>query len=235
MEQFKKIHKSTQLIIKYIEPNSEKLQNCLKTIINDNKLPETDCVKLYNKEVVLKFINKLEYNFDKTVKLQYNVWGDKEILLKSLILRNFKEEDVNILEVKKEDNKFIVEVKFKTKKYILQPKEAIVVPRRNVKGVIKLQCQKEEKGIILKDYKIITVFFEKTFQERAQEWANSLSRITQFNEISKSLGINVEPLQQMKQNLGINFDLYNSLSLNTNDDVEEYEENDDNEDDSIED
>lgn len=238
MEQFKKIHKSTQLIIKYIEPNSNKLQNCLKTIINDNKLPETDCVKLYNKEIVLKFINKLEYNFDKTVKLKYNVWGDKEIILKSLLLKKIREEDINILEVKKEDNEFIVEVKFETKKYILQPKEAIVVPRRNVKGIIKLHCQKEDKEIILKDYKIITVLFEKTFQEQAQEWANSLSRITQFNEISKtleSLRINVEPLQQMKQNLGIKFDLYNSLLLNTNDDVEDYEENEDNEDESIED
>lgn len=238
IEQFNKIHTNTKLIIKYIEPDNEKLQNCLKTIINENKLPETDCVKLYNKEVILKFINKLEYNFDKTVKLEYNIWGDKEILLKSLMLRNFNEEDINILEVKKEDNKFIVEVKFETKKYILQPKEARVFPMRNVKGIIKLHCQKEDKDIILKDYKIITVFFKKTFEEQAQEWANSLSRITQFNEISKtleSLRINVEPLQQMKQNMGINFDLYNSLLLNTNDDVEDYEENEDNEDESIED
>lgn len=234
IEQFNKIHTNTKLIIKYIETDNEKLQNCLKTIINENKLPETDCVKLYNKEVVLKLINKLEYNFDKPVKLEYNVWGDKEIILKSLLLRNFREEDVDILEVKKEDNGFIVEVKFETKKYILQPKEAIVVPRRNVKGVIKLHCQKEDKEIILKDYKIITVFFEKTFQERAQEWANSLSRIIQFNEISKtleSLRINVEPLQQMKQNLGI--DLYNSLLLNTNDDIKDYDENNDNEEDSV--
>ena len=182
----------------------------------------------------MKLINKLEYNFDKPVKLEYNVWGDKEIILKSLLLRNFREEDVDILEVKKEDNGFIVEVKFETQKYILQPKETIVVPRRNVKGVIKLHCQKEDKEIILKDYKIITVFFEKTFQERAQELANSLSRIIQFNEISKtleSLRINVEPLQQMKQNLGI--DLYNSLLLNTNDDIEDYDENNDNEEDSV--
>lgn len=234
IEQFNKLHTNTKLIIKYIETDNEKLQNCLKTIINENKMPETDCVKLYNKEVVLKLINKLEYNFDKPVKLEYNVWGDKEIILKSLLLRNFREEDVDILEVKKEDNGFIIEVKFETKKYILQPKETIVVPRRNVKGVIKLHCQKEDKEIILKDYKIITVFFEKTFQERAQEWANSLSRIIQFNEISKtleSLRINVEPLQQTKQNLGI--DLYNSLLLNTNDDIEDYDENNDNEEDSV--
>lgn len=233
-EQFKKIHKNTQLIIKYIEPNNEKLQNCLKTIINENKLPETDCVKLYDKEIILKFINNLEYNFDKVVKLKYNVWGDKEIQLKSLLLRNFRKEDINILEVKKENDKFIVEVKFETKRYILQPKEAQIFPRRNVKGMIKLECQKEDKEIILKDYKIITAFFEKTFQEQAQEWANSLSYITQFNEIPKtfeSLKINIEPLKQMKQNLGI--DLYNSLLLNTNDDVEDYEENDDNEDDGI--
>ncbi|MCI9365227.1 MAG: DUF4935 domain-containing protein [Clostridia bacterium] len=197
LEQFKKIHNNTQLIIKYIEPNNEKVQNCLKTIINENKLPETDCVKLYNKEVILKFINKLEYNFNKTVKLEYNVWGDKEILLKSLLLKNFREEDINILEVKKENDKFVVEVKFETKKYILQPKEARIFPRRNVKGIIKLDCQKEDEEIILKDYKIITVFFQKIFQERAQEWANSLSSIAQFSEMSKNLEAlrsNVEPL-----------------------------------------
>lgn len=231
-EQFKKIHKNTQLIIKYIEPDGEKLQNCLKTIISENKLPETDCVKLYDKEVILKFINKLEYNFDDVVKLEYNVWGDKEILLKSLLLKNFREEDINILEVKKEEDKFVVEVKFETKKYILQPKEARVFPRRNVKGIIKLDCQKEDEKIILKDYKIITVFFEKTLQEQAQEWANSLSYITQINGMVKALEVlktNIEPLQQMQQNLGV--DLYNRL-LNTNND-EEYEENDDNKDDSV--
>lgn len=192
------------------------------------EMPKNNIDEIVNKE------EKEYLDFDKPVKLEYNVWGDKEIILKSLLLRNFREEDVDILEVKKEDNGFIVEVKFETQKYILQPKETIVVPRRNVKGVIKLHCQKEDKEIILKDYKIITVFFEKTFQERAQELANSLSRIIQFNEISKtleSLRINVEPLQQMKQNLGI--DLYNSLLLNTNDDIEDYDENNDNEEDSV--
>ena len=84
----------------------------------------------------MKLINKLEYNFDKPVKLEYNVWGDKEIILKSLLLRNFREEDVDILEVKKEDNGFIVEVNFETQKYKLQPKETKVVQRRNVKVVI---------------------------------------------------------------------------------------------------
>lgn len=104
IEQFNKIHTNTKLIIKYIETDNEKLQNCLKTIINENKLPETDCVKLYNKEAVLKLINKLEYNFDKPVKLEYNVWEDKEIILKSLLLNtnddieaydenNYNEED----------------------------------------------------------------------------------------------------------------------------------------------
>lgn len=232
-KQFEKIHKNTQLIIKYIQPDNERLQKCLKTIIDENKLPETDCVKLYNKEVILKFIKKLEYNFDKIVKLEHYVWEDKEILLECLLLRNFEEEDINIVDVKKEDNKFIVEVKFETKKYILHPKEALILPPRSVKGMIKLECQKKDKEIILKDYKIITVFFQKTLQEQAQEWSNRLSSITQSNEMFRtleSLRINVEPLQQMKQNLGI--DLYNRLLQNTNDDTEDDEENDNNKDDN---
>ena len=232
-KQFEKIHKNTQLIIKYIQPDNERLQKCLKTIIDENKLPETDCVKLYNKEVILKFIKKLEYNFDKIVKLEHYVWEDKEILLEYLLLRNFEEEDINIVDVKKEDNKFIVEVKFETKKYILHPKEALMFPPRSVKGMIKLECQKKDKEIILKDYKIITVFFQKTLQEQAQEWSNRLSSITQSNEMFRtleSLRINVEPLQQMKQNLGI--DLYNRLLQNTNDDTEDDEENDNNKDDN---
>ena len=70
----------------------------MKTIIDENKLPETDCVKLYNKEVILKFIKKLEYNFDKIVKLEHYVWEDKEILLECLLLRNFEDEDINIVD-----------------------------------------------------------------------------------------------------------------------------------------
>ena len=232
-KQFEEIHKNTQLIIKYIQPDNERLQKCLKTIIDENKLPETDCVKLYNKEVILKFINKLEYNFDKIVKLEHYVWEDKEILLECLLLRNFEEKDINIIDVKKEDDKFIVEVKFKTKKYILYPKEAQVLPPRSVKGMIKLKCQKKDKEIKLKDYKIITVFFQKTLQEQVQELSNRLSSITQSNEMFRtleSLRINIEPLQQMKQNLGI--DLYNRLLLNTNDDTEDDEENDNNKDDN---
>lgn len=233
MEQFNKIHANTKLIIKYIEPDDKKLQNCLKTIMDDNNLPETDCIKLYDKEVILKFINKLQYNFDKIVKLKYNVWSEKEILLKKLLFKNFTEENINIFEVKKEEDKFIVGVKFETKKYILQPKEARVFPTRNVRGVIRLECENEKGEIILKDYKINKLSFEKTLQEQAQEWANSMNYITQLNgipealRISETLKSSIEPLQQMRKNLGIN--LYNNLLLNTNDNLEDNEESGENE------
>ena len=236
-EQFEKIHKNTKITIKYIEPDNERLQNCLKIIIDDNKLPETDCVKLYDKKVILKFINELEYNFDKIVKLKYNVWGEEEILLKELLFKNFTEENINIVDVKKEEDKFIVEIKFKTKKYILQPKEARLFPTRSVRGVIMIKCKNEKGEFILKDYKIIKVFFEKTLQEQAQEWANSMNYITQLNGISgtlknlQALKSSIEPLYQIRQNLGINL---NNLLLNTYDGSEDYEENDDNEKDSEE-
>lgn len=238
-EQFKRVHKSTQLIIEHIKQDNEKLQNCLKTIINDNELPETDYIKLYDKEVILKFISKLKYNFDKIVKLKYNVWGEEEILLKELLFENFTEENINIIDVKKEKDKFIVEVKFETKKYILQPKEAIVFPPRSIKGIIRLNCQKENDEIILKDYKIITVSFEKTLQEQAQEWANSVNYITQLSGIPEtlekleSLKSSIKPLQQMRRDLGI--DLYDNCLSNANDDLENYEKNNENESDCEED
>ncbi len=165
--------------------------------------------------------------------MKYNVWGEEEILLKELLFENFTEENINIIDVKKEEDKFIVEVRFETKKYILQPKEARVFPPRSVKGVIRLECQNEKGEIILKDYKIIKVCFEKTFQERTQEWANSMNYITQLNgipealRISEALKSSIEPLQQMRKNLGIN--LYNDLLLNTNDNLEDNEESGENE------
>lgn len=45
VEEFEKRHPNTKLNIRFISPDDEKLQNCLKVIINENSLPETDCVK----------------------------------------------------------------------------------------------------------------------------------------------------------------------------------------------
>lgn len=209
VEQFNKIHTNTKMVIKFIEPNNEKMQNCLKIIIDENKLPETDCIKLYNKEFILEFIKKLKYNFSKIVKLKYVVWNDEEITLKYLLFKNFNTEDVNITKVKKETDRFIAEVRFKTRKYKIKPEEAKLFPRRYVKGILKLEFIKEENKFILQKYEIINVNFEKTLEEQTQEWANALNSINN-NEIIKLVNDMEKMARPLKQSLGIN--LINNLS-----------------------
>lgn len=94
IETFKRQHPDTEIIIKYIEPNDEKLQNCLKYLIDENNLPETDCVKLYNKTYILENIKRLKYNFEQEVKLNSEVNNNPNVYLQNVEFNKFSIEDL---------------------------------------------------------------------------------------------------------------------------------------------
>lgn len=203
VEEFEKRHPNTKLNIRFISPDDEKLQNCLKVIINENSLPETDCVKLYNKKYILEFIKDVEYHFTNDIKLKNVVYGEEEILLKEIYFKNFKTEDFKIEEVEKQDNRFIVSVKFSTRQYGIIPEEAILTEKRNVKGMIKLEFIKNKKEFMIEDSKIVQVRFEETLQEMLQRLSNSITNLNINNPAQvmlESINNAIKPLKTAYEN-----------------------------------
>lgn len=203
IKDFKKMHPNTKLIIKFISPNDEKLQNCLKVIIDENNLPETDCVKLYNKKYILEFIKDLEYNYINDVRLNNVIYGEKEIYLKEINFKSFNIEDFKIEEVDKKDNRFIVDIKFSTRQYEITPEEATLIEKRSVKGMIKLEFLKNKKEFILEDSKIIQVKFEETLQEMLQRLSNNVASLNINNSakvMMESINNAIRPLKIAYEN-----------------------------------
>lgn len=230
-------HPNTKLKIKFINPNEEKLQNCLKVIIDENNFPETDCVKLYNKTYILAVIKTLKYDTKEKIKLENIVYDEKEIYLKDINFKNFNIEDFKIEEVEKIENKFVVNIKFVTRKYELEPKEVILTEKRNIKGAIKLKFSKDKKEFVLEDKEVTQIKFEETLQEMLQRLSNNISNLF-INNSAKimldSLNNAIKPLKTAYENaFKNNFDtLFQIPNLEENledNEVKDDEENDVNE------
>ena len=177
IKEFEKKHPNTKLKIRFINPNEEKLQNCLKVIIDENNFPETDCIKLYNKTYIMEFIRKLKYDVKEEIKIKNIVYDEKEICLRDINFKNFNMEDFKIEEVEKIDNKFVVNIKFVTKKYVVVPKEAILTEKRNVMGSIKLEFSKNKKVFVLENKEVTQIKFGETLQETLQRLSNIVSNL----------------------------------------------------------
>ena len=203
INEFKKRHPKTNLIIRYINPDDEKLQNCLKVIIDENNLPETDCVKLYNKQYILEFIRNLENNFTKDVKLNKVVYGEKKICLRKINFENFEIKDFKIENVEKINNNFIIDVKFDTKHYEIIPEEVILTEKRSIKGMIKFEFSKNKEKFILKSSKIVEVRFGETLQEILQRISNnivSLNISNSANVMLENINNAIKPLRIAYEN-----------------------------------
>lgn len=203
IKEFEKKHPNTKLKIRFIDPNEEKLQNCLKVIIDENNFPETDCVKLYNKTYILEIISSLKYDFKKDIKLKNIIYNEKEIYLKDINFKGFNIEDFKIEEVEKIDNKFVVNIKFYTRKYELTPKEVVLPEKRNIKGTIKLEFSKIKKEFVLEHKEVTQIRFEETLQEMLQRLSNSVSNLFINNSakiMMDSLNNAIKPLKTAYEN-----------------------------------
>lgn len=203
IQEFEKKHPNTKLKIRFINPNEEKLQNCLKVIIDENNFPETDCIKLYNKTYIMEFIRDLKYSIKEEIKLKNIAYDEKEICLRDINFKNFNMEDFKIKEVEKIDNKFVVNIKFVTKKYEVDPKEAILTEKRNIMGAIKLEFSKNKKAFVLENREVTQIKFEETLQEMLQRLSNSISNLF-INDSAKimmdTLNNVIKPLKETYEN-----------------------------------
>ena len=214
-EQFKKEHPDTDLILKFILPDNEKIQNCLKVIIDENELPQTDCIKLYNKTFILEYIRRLNYDYIHTVKLNNVVYNEQEVFLEEVKFEKFDEEDFIIEEVKKVEDKFMVNIIFKTRKYTISPKEVILPEKRYVEGKINFKISKNKEEFIVEESKIVKIKFRKTFQEIMQDISNTwLNNSTYL--FFESLKDTVAPLKEAYNNFLNNIVPFSNYNFDNN-------------------
>lgn len=116
---FHQHHSSTELIIKYIEPNGSQRQNCLEILINENQLIKTDVIKLYDTDLILKIFKRLKFSYPKMVYYYDDDVEDNRIVLRNVIFEKFDKNDFVIVDVKKKTKEYEVITHIKTKKYVL--------------------------------------------------------------------------------------------------------------------
>ena len=179
--EFKKTHPNVDLIIKDIEINGDQRQTCLKTIIKENNLIETDIIKLYNKKEIKRFFQNINYeNYNENVLYQFN---NIDVLVKNINFKEFDSTDFYIDNVIEDKENYIVKVNFSTLKYYFEEDITISIKER-ILGNIILYLNKENSSFTLANYKINNVHFISTY----------------FNELSTNISKAID-------NLNINYNL----------------------------
>lgn len=179
--EFKKTHPNVDLIIKDIEINGDQRQTCLKTIIKENNLIETDIIKLYNKKEIKRFFQNINYeNYNENVLYQFN---NIDVLVKNINFKEFDSTDFYIDNVIEDEENYIVKVNFSTLKYSFEEDITISIKER-ILGNITLYLNKENSSFTLVNYKINNVHFISTY----------------FNELSTNISKAID-------NLNINYNL----------------------------
>lgn len=153
INEFKKYHDNTELKIIYYEPDGRQRQNCLKNIIQDNNLIETEIIKLYDLDLILNTIKGIKYNYMEEVYYNSQERNNKLI---DVLFNEFLTDDFNIENVTEEDGKYQVLIKYRTEKYNIS-NDAIIdsINRKILIGKIKLIFKKKKKNFELEDYEII--------------------------------------------------------------------------------
>ena len=163
INEFKKYHDNTELKIIYYEPNGRQRQNCLKNIIQDNNLIETEIIKLYDLDLILNTIKEIKYNYMEEVYYNSQERNNKLI---DVLFNEFSTDDFNIENVTEEDGKYQVLIKYRTEKYNIS-NDAIIdsINRKILIGKIKLIFKKKKKNFELEDYEIIYSKFAIRLEE----------------------------------------------------------------------
>ena len=154
-EEFKKHHPKVNIKIFFIEPNGNQRQECLKIIIDDNNLIETDIIKLFDMELVLDVVQKLKYNYSETV------YYDEEFklgLLEDILFDKISAENLNIRAVVPVDNKYEITIYINTDKYKISEDVAFSYFKK-VNCKIKLIFEKNNNDFAFREYNILWVSF----------------------------------------------------------------------------
>lgn len=214
IKEFKKHHGNTELKIMYYEPNGRQRQSCLKNIILDNNLIETEIIKLYDLDLILNTIKDIKYNY--TEEVYYNS-QERSNKLSDVLFDEFSTNDFNIEDIIEEDEKYHVLIQYRTKKYKIS-NDAIIdrFNRKILGGKIKLIFKKNKKNFELESYEIIDSKFTIGLTETIMNLSDIIktSILNSNNEsyitnITKSLALVAEKMDDLKPKL-INSNIINN-------------------------
>ena len=196
ISEFIKKHPNTELKIVYFDPNGNQRQNALHKIIEDNKLFETDIVKLYNKELILTVLNSIKYDFNGDVMYSSD---DPVVKLTNVLFNEFTDADFIIEDVNELDKKYETVLSFETMKFVLD-KELDEI-NRPLLGKIKIYFKNNKGKMEFDSYKIENVSFysnyiNQLFSNIGSLYSDALRTIVE--KLKKSLEIDSETMNAIK-------------------------------------
>lgn len=157
-KQFNKKHKRAKVSIVYINPeSSDKIKESLEMIIDDYNLPETDVVKLYDYEMNLNNIKKIDIKLKNDMR--FLTVTSRMVKIEEIEFSKFEMNDIVINEVYKQNNDYCVKIEFDTLKYItdksIEEKEKV-----DLIGTIILTYKKNGMNYEIKQSDIENITFE---------------------------------------------------------------------------
>lgn len=196
INEFNARHPNTMLKIVFFEPDENKRQNCLQTIIEENCLIETEIIKLYNLDLILNHIKNIKYKYDEEV---YYYSGDEKNVLIDVMFDKFLKEDFEIESVKENEGKYEVIVSFSADKYKVNNVESI--NKRVLNGEVKFIFLKTKNNFKLENYQLCKIKFQTTITEVFNKFSKIMFEVynEKFTETIQNILLNmVEPLKNIK-------------------------------------
>ena len=198
-------HPNTELKIVFIEPDGNQRQNCLKKIIEENKLIETEIIKLYDLNLILDYLKTVKYKYNEDV---YYYSNNEKTVLENIMFDEFIKEDFQIENVKKIEEKYEVIVLFNTKKYKVNINNDDYFNKKILYGKVKFIFLKNKSEFSLEEYQFIKIEFQSTISEIYSNISKIV--IDLYNEEF------AEVIQNFVQNIGETLNNINNQFITTN-------------------
>lgn len=198
-------HPNTELKIVFIEPDGNQRQNCLKKIIEENKLIETEIIKLYDLNLILDYLKTVKYKYNEDV---YYYSNNEKTVLENIMFDEFIKEDFQIENVKKIEEKYEVIVLFNTKKYKVNINNDDYFNKKILYGKVKFIFLKNKSEFSLEEYQFIKIEFQSTISEIYSNISKIV--IDLYNEEF------AEVIQNFVQNIGETLNNINNEFITTN-------------------
>ena len=188
MKEFESFHPNTKLKIVYFKPDGNQRQNSLQQIIKENELFETKVVKLYNKDLINKFIHNINYNFQEEIKTYLD---EREYTLLDIKFSEFTNDDYVICGITESDNKYKMYISFDTWKYDLNNKDIELNNLKKLSGIISLDIVFKNKKFEMEGYEIKKVEFPKSIFQILTEIKEGFGKLglNAFQKLSESINI----------------------------------------------
>ena len=223
-DEFKRYHSKTKINIIFVEPNGTQQQKSLQTIINNHNLIETEKVKLYNEDLIIKTIVEIKYDLDHDITYTEN---DTKIYLNKINFNEFDGEDFNIYDVIKNGNNYEVKIDFDTLKYDIK-EELEIKNKKKLRGRLLLIFVKEQNEFKLisheiKNVEFITDYFSYFIKGITESINNLLDNNLKstIGLLSETIAKQIEPMNKISEtlknitlkNLDYNIKYINNISL----------------------